>query len=151
MKSQSHKEFPLNTESFTMMEIILVVIVIGVLGALALTRYNSMQEKIQSQEGAGILTQVYGSQKRYFLQNNSYVTSLDKLDIDIRTPKYFTAVTLPADYTQTVSCSGAGQIWLAQMISLRGGYSMFVLNDGRVVCDPCTGTICQKMGYLANW
>jgi Tfp pilus assembly protein PilE len=135
---------------FTIMEIIVVVIILSLLGAIAWTRYDIMRRKIECQEGANILRQVYSAQKRYKLYNGAYATATSALDLEVRSPKYFNSVYLNAT-AETISCSGSGLLWLAGIDPQSGGYSLRVTEQGRIVCTPCSNVTCNKMGYFADW
>ena len=86
-----------NQQAFSLMEMIFVLIVLGALMGLALPRYFISVEKMRAQEGMQTLLVLLASQKRYFIDHNTYqagsgpggqLASTD-LDIDIGNTKYF--------------------------------------------------------------
>lgn len=135
-------------KGFTILEIIVVLIVLSVLVAIGLVRYNTVRKKFQSEEGAGILMQIYGAEKRYYLQKGTYANSISDLDIEVRTPANFT--NLQFSTSGMISCSGSVN-WVAKLDAISGDYSLYATTDGRVVCTPCPGQVCNQMGYAQSW
>ena len=55
--------------SFTLLEMMTVMIILTVIGGLALPRYNSVVERSRSAEGVQILTTLLAAQHRFALEN----------------------------------------------------------------------------------
>lgn len=55
---------------FTLMEIIIVVVILGILAAIAIPRLLGPNERVRASEGKQILTVLLGAQNRYALENN---------------------------------------------------------------------------------
>ncbi len=70
-----------NKKGFTLIEILVVVLIIGVLGSLALPQYLKSVEKSKYAEAEEILQTIYTAQHRYVLDNNTYAETFDDLDI----------------------------------------------------------------------
>ena len=71
-----------NKLGFTLLELLVVVLIIGILAGIALPQYKRAKEKA---EAAELLTNVkvfYEAQQRYFLANGTFSESFDNLDID---------------------------------------------------------------------
>lgn len=77
---------------FTLLELIIVVIVIGILASVALPRYITIAEKGRAAEAKALLSALRGAQIRYAAQYGVYDTSAnyDNLDVDLQVPRYFT-------------------------------------------------------------
>ena len=128
---------------FTIMELIIVVIIIGVLAALALPSYRIQTLKIQNQEAVRILMVVWEAQIDYKRETGSYTWDIpNDLAIDIPAPKYFSD---PLPY-------GLGSplpsvVKLGMMFHLREGYALGIREDGSIRCLAAAAGLCQKMGF----
>ncbi|MDR0645724.1 MAG: prepilin-type N-terminal cleavage/methylation domain-containing protein, partial [Elusimicrobiota bacterium] len=72
-----------NKKAFTLIEMLVVVLIIGILAAIALPQY---QKSVQKTRGAQLYTLVKSfveAQKRYYLINGEYSTKFDNFDITL--------------------------------------------------------------------
>ena len=67
---------------FTLLELIIVIIVIGILASLALPRYVRITEKARVAEAKNMLGSIRSSQTRYYAQYGNYSDSIDDLDFE---------------------------------------------------------------------
>ena len=67
---------------FTLLEVLIVVIIIGILAAIALPQYITTIEKARSGEAVANIGSIRTSIDRYWYQNASINEDLDYLDID---------------------------------------------------------------------
>lgn len=65
---------------FTLVEIMVVVVIIGILAAIAYPSYTEYVKRGNRTEGQAFLNDVSARQERYFAQNNSYITDDDAID-----------------------------------------------------------------------
>lgn len=62
---------------FTLIEVMIVVVIIGILAAIAYPGYTEYVKRSYRTEGQALLNDVSARQERYFAQNNSYIESTD--------------------------------------------------------------------------
>ena len=133
-----------------MMELVIVIVIIGVMAAIALPSYRIQVKKMKNQEAVRILMVLWEAQKDYFRENGAYTTSIGDLAIDIPAPKHFINLTV-RDGTPPVTCGGSPRDPLASMEANDSSYTLYALVDGRVVCKPasggCPGSLCPQMGF----
>ncbi len=79
-------------KGFTLLELIIVVIVIGILASIALPRFIRVAERARMAEAKSILDSLRSSQMRYLAQWNSYTGTTTLLDAPPPPAKYFTFV-----------------------------------------------------------
>jgi prepilin-type N-terminal cleavage/methylation domain-containing protein len=59
-------------KGFTLIELMIVVVIIGILAALAIPRFMTATTKSKQSECKGILKQIYTMERTYRQQNNTY-------------------------------------------------------------------------------
>lgn len=80
---------------FTLIEVLIVVIILGILASIAVPQYASSIEKAKTGEAKTNLGSILTGEKLYFLENETYIDLADiaainsNLDVDI-SGKYFT-------------------------------------------------------------
>lgn len=71
------------TKGFTLLELLVVVLIIGVLAAIALPQYKIAVEKSKSSQALSLIQSIDESIRSYNLSTGHYPTSFDQLDITI--------------------------------------------------------------------
>ncbi|MDD5005967.1 MAG: type IV pilin protein [Candidatus Omnitrophica bacterium] len=121
-------------KGFTLLELIIVIIVIGILASVALPRYIKVSERARMAEGKTILGTLRAAQVRYYAQYNSYTTDLNKLDTgsEFSTARYFS--------TPGVGTSVNSIAWVKRNTVDAGGtyanYTMYITETGTLNCTP---------------
>jgi prepilin-type N-terminal cleavage/methylation domain-containing protein len=100
---------------FTLVELAVVIVIIGVLAAFGVPRFLKSVERSKAAEAFNYLSAVRDSQERYQAQNGTYADDVTKLDISFPAPKYFTVGTPAAgssghiedSWTLTLTRTGA--------------------------------------------
>lgn len=66
--------FKKKTSGFTIVELLIVIVVIGILAALVITTYNGIQQKARDTERKTDINAVHGQVEAYNAQNGKYPT-----------------------------------------------------------------------------
>jgi prepilin-type N-terminal cleavage/methylation domain-containing protein len=113
---------------FTLLEMMIVVVVIGVLASIALPRYVRVVEKGRSAEARHILGLIRDSELAYYLDMDRYTNTLTQLGVQVPTAcnaSYYFSYSVagaPGSFTATATrCTGANG-------KRPGGTTAFVLN-----------------------
>jgi type IV pilus assembly protein PilE len=97
-----------STAGFTLIELMIVVAIIAILGAIAIPSYNSHVLRGKRAEGRSALMDLAAREERYFSDNNRYTANLANLNY--ADPGSCTAAgtqTETCKYTVTAAVSGA--------------------------------------------
>jgi type IV pilus assembly protein PilA len=78
-------------KGFTLVELAVVIVIIGVLAAFGVPQFLKSVERSKAAEAFNYLSAVRAAQERYLAQNGVYASALTDLDIKQTTPKYFSA------------------------------------------------------------
>lgn len=119
---------------FTLLELIIVVIVIGILASIALPRYIRIAEKGRVSEAKALLGAIRSAQMRYAAEFAKYSNNISLLDLNFPTAKYFT-FTIPADANGSSLTDGAIIIGNATRTTLEGPigvYDVTITMDGTI-------------------
>ena len=81
---------------FTLVELAVVVVIIGVLAAFAVPRFLASVERSKAAEAFNYLSSVQAAQERFHARQGTYADKLEDLDIKLTIPKYFTPGTIAA-------------------------------------------------------
>jgi len=131
-------------KAFTLVEVIIVVIILGIIASFALPRYTTVVERSRSNEGVQILMALLGAQRRHALENGSYKAGTGAggaivdgdLDIDIPVPDNFAIPVIINNPNNVAS------------ITRTGLYTLSIDEDGTITCaDIGANTFCARMGY----
>lgn len=133
---------------FTLIEIILVVVILGILAATAIPKVLGPNEKIISSEGRQILIVMLGAQKRYQLENNAYTNNLANLDTTFPVSSYFNT---PAALNPGASGNVAS---IVRNISGNTAYTLRITDAGVITCAAgtlaCSAVHCIQAGNRCN-
>ena len=83
MQKKSCLSGVLDRKGFTLIEILVVVLIIGILAAVALPQYQKAVEKSKATQALTMLKTVYNAADAYYLANNTWPTSFDELAVDV--------------------------------------------------------------------
>jgi len=66
-------------QGFTLMELMIAVVIVGILAAFALPSYFEQVERSRQTEGQALLARILQGQERYFTENLTYTSTLTDL------------------------------------------------------------------------
>ena len=94
-----------NRQGFTLIELMMVVVIIGILAALAIPRFMTAGAKSKQAEAKEILKQVYTMERSYFVEHEEYC--LNGVTADSDNPDAFSVLAIeimpPARYSYTIA------------------------------------------------
>lgn len=103
---------------FTLIELMIVVVIIGILAALAIPRFMRVATKAKQSEAKQLLKQIYTMQHTYFVQHDSYclngvqasatqTLAYAIINVEIMLPARYTyMMTVPNPTTFTCTATG---------------------------------------------
>ncbi|MBA4242930.1 MAG: pilus assembly protein PilE [Pseudomonas sp.] len=97
-------------QGFTLIEVMLVVVIVGILAAIAIPNYQDYITRSKRAEGMAMLQEMSARQERFYAQNNRYVTVDEDIDL------------LVSDQTSVIDADTAG----ARVLSNKGSYLVAV-------------------------
>ncbi len=120
-------------KGFTLVELAVVIVIIGVLAAFGVPRFIKSVERSKAAEAFSYLSAVRDAQERYIAREGVYADNVTKLDITQASPKYFGNPTTIA-VTNTSALDGSAG-WSLQLTrntdsSSYGAYTVQFTQDG---------------------
>ena len=95
-----------NQLGFTLIELMIVVVIIGILAAMAIPRFIAVSTKSKQSEAKLLLKQIHNNQQTYFQQNQTYWIPPGGTQANAATPLAFTEIwvdiQLPARYCYSI-------------------------------------------------
>ena len=73
----------MNKKAFTLIEILIAVLIIGILAAISISQYQKVILKTKATELIAISKKIRENQKHYYLVNNQYTGNINDLDIEL--------------------------------------------------------------------
>ncbi|MBT8084271.1 MAG: type IV pilin protein [Woeseia sp.] len=67
------------TRGFTLIELLIVIVIVGILAAIAYPNYAEYSARAKRTEAKAALLQIATNQERFYLQNNTYTDDMTKL------------------------------------------------------------------------
>ncbi len=117
-------------KAFTMIELLMVVIILGILGSIALPLMTGSKERAIFSEAISAAQVLYAAEARYILDHAGiYNGTCSNLDVDVS----------PQNFTTTCNVgSVAGNIGIARST---GTYTLYVSTAGAYTCPSCSSSL----------
>ena len=114
------------SNGFTLIELMIVVVIIGILAAVAIPKLHQVTASAKESEAASILKQIYTLQERYKQRNDVFATTFTALEggpAGLNDAKYYT-FTLP---------QGDGDTYVACATPNLNGLNAYTINSSRQI------------------
>ena len=134
------------TKGFTLVELVIAVLIIGVIGAISMPMYFRAVEKSRATEAFSVLGSIAKAQQRTKLATNEFTDKLAELDIN---PKFYSQQDESSFDTQYFDFTLGTE--KAQAERKTGASEEYALNidyeTGKITCTPKNGsTMCARLG-----
>ena len=93
-----------NHHGFTLIELMIVVVIIGILASMAIPRYMQATAKARQSEAKGILKQIYTMEQTYRQENDVYLACANAADFS----RIYVELPVTAKYAYSVALNGTG-------------------------------------------
>ena len=117
-------------KGFTLVELAVVIVIIGVLAAFGVPRFLKSVEKAKAAEAFSYLSAVRDAQERYQAQQGTYAANITDLDIQFSTPKYFTVGSVSPGSTGKLEDSWTCTLSRTGPASGYGNYTVIFTEQG---------------------
>lgn len=125
----------MNRKGFTLLELMVVVIVIGILASIAIPQFLRAAEKGRMAEGLGLLGVLRGAEVRYYAEHADWTATEGDLDVDYTTPQFFTVTSVgTSDENVALVTRNATDVPAAYV-----GYTMQISDNGTITKTAGTG------------
>ena len=128
---------------FTLMEIMITVVILGMILSFALPGFLNAMEKNMSVEATSTLITLLGAERRWSLDNaGAFTNNINNLDIQLPALSNFCA---PVLNTVNPIVSLGRKSNAGDCVGIQ--YTLAITSAGVVSCANGTSTICGKLGY----
>ena len=126
---------------FTLVELAVVVVIIGVLAAFAVPRFMASVERSKAAESFNYLSSIQAAQERFHARQGTYAVDVNDLDIKMTNLKYFTVGIVEAGSTASLEDSWTLTLTRAGASAGYGAYTVTFTEQG---FDSLNSTITAK-------
>lgn len=153
--------FGIKNAGFTLIELLIVVLIIGILSAVALPQYQVAVEKSRAAEGLALLGPLTTAQENYKMANGSYSRDFEALDVSVPLDPRGSACGINLSYSSPMFGNKNWGIVLDRnlyfktpvfVIRVEGPFQCygFFKEDGKTYCvedvSKHTQEMCKKLG-----
>lgn len=142
-------------DGFTIVELLIVIVVIGILAGLVITTYNGIQQKARNTERQTDLKAVQGQLEAYYAQNGRYPSTAD-LGSNSDSNVTFIQTNMKGLDKEALrdpkapDLSGGGHDYSLASSPTANKYSYAPLNDAGTACDDSGANDCTKYTLTAE-
>ena len=79
----------INNKAFTLVELLVVVLIIGILAAIAVPQYQKATLKSKTQRARFLLNTLNEAEEAFYLTTGNYADNINKLDVSVDSEKAF--------------------------------------------------------------
>jgi type IV pilus assembly protein PilA len=125
-------------KGFTLVELAIVIVIIGVLASFGVPRFRDAVERSKAGESLNYLSAIRAAQERYHAREGTYADDLTTLDVSMPAPKYFTVGSVAAGGTGDLENS-----WTLTLtrVGASAGYGAYTVAFTESGYDSTTSTI----------
>lgn len=124
------KNHRLGAGGFTLVELAVVIVIIGVLAAFAVPRFRDAVERSKAAEAFNYLSSVRAAQERYHARQGTYASDVSLLDIKFSSPKYFSVGDVGVGATGDLQDSWSQTLTRQGASAGYGNYTVTFSEDG---------------------
>ncbi len=99
-----------NRKGFTLIELMIVVVIIGILAALAIPRFMQATTKSKQSEAKQLLKQVYTMERAFRQETGSYSLVLNTIGVEVMAGNRYAYVITSTDVTANFLCTATGDL-----------------------------------------
>jgi prepilin-type N-terminal cleavage/methylation domain-containing protein len=115
---------------FTLVELAVVIVIIGVLAAFAVPRFRASVERSKAAEAFNYLSSIQAAMERYHARQSTYAEEVNDLDIQFTAPKYFTVGTVEPGGTADLEDSWSLTLTRLGAAAGYGPYTVIFTEEG---------------------
>jgi len=125
-------------KGFTLVELAIVIVIIGVLASFGVPRFRDAVERSKAGESLNYLSADRAAQERYHAREGTYAADLADLDVSMPSPKYFTVGSVAAGSTSDLESS-----WTLTLtrVGASAGYGAYTVTFTELGYDTDNSTI----------
>lgn len=155
MKQEKYRKQKYHKSGFTLLELLIVVVIIGILAAIALPQYRKVVEKARMSEAIIMVEKIADAQERYYLINNDYTRDINDLDIDIIGEDTTYSSSIPAIKGKFFKFASSNAIGTQNHISIvqrnKGTYILAINKNKQKWCLLYTGVNEKEEELCREW
>jgi prepilin-type N-terminal cleavage/methylation domain-containing protein len=130
---------------FTIVELLIVIVVIGILAALVITTFSGIQKKARDSERQTDINAVHGQVEAYYAQNGKYPTLTD-----LQTASFISGNLKGLDISALKDPKLGGTTPFPVQTATSSNYGYNPTKDDGSSCDNSSGNECTKYTLVAN-
>jgi len=108
----------MHKKGFTLVEVLIVVIIIGILASIGIPQFAASIEKAKGGEARAGLGHIQTGEKVYFAEKEFYTTNPANLDITLSQKYWVFSITTPSSTTYTATATRSGGTYSGQTLTM---------------------------------